>query len=76
MANNLKSKRFNERVKLMATTSNTLAIALFISGVIFPLVREGDAEIWSRKETWIWIVTSLILHLYAHRFLGLLRAED
>lgn len=75
MSNSLKDKRFNERVKLAASALNTLGIGFVISGVVFPVVREGDAEAWMRTEVWASIVAGLILHLYGHATLGLLRAE-
>ena len=70
----IQAKRFNERVKLLTTTANALAIGVAGSAIILPVVRESTSV--EPLRTAIWIFVAFILHLMAQAVLGLLRSED
>lgn len=72
----LQAKRYNERVKLVTNSVNTLALAFVISGAVFPIVRAGQTAAIGAKFTWVWIISGLILHLMGHLLLGLLKSEE
>ena len=76
MSNILINKRFNERVKLVATALNNISIAFVISAVIYPLVREGNESVWSSPQTYIWILTCLAVHCCAHVAFRFLKSEE
>ncbi|MDR4306923.1 hypothetical protein IHQ68_09865 [Chelatococcus sambhunathii] len=67
----LRAKRANERLKLLATTMNTLGMTVVGVAVLVPVVA-GAAGLLSL----IWIVIAVVLHLAAQVALGSLRSED
>lgn len=69
-----RTKRFNERVKLMATTANALGIGVAGSALIIPATR-ADAFAFS-FGTVIWLLAAIALHLVGHLLIGLIRSED
>ena len=66
----LRAKRQNERMKLGASSLNTLAMGLLGAAVIVPGVTSLQAIQWQ------WIPVGLILHGGAHLLLGRLTSED
>lgn len=76
MTDCLKNKRFNERVRLLASTFNILAIAFVIYAVLAPAVFWSNYVSFIDATTWIWIMAGLVLHLAAHHLLGALQLED
>ena len=63
----------NERLKLLATGFNNLALAFLIGGIVGPLVA-GNQALWSRPlSTAAWVASGLSLHLCAQFVLGFLR---
>lgn len=66
------SKRFNERVKLLATLLNNSGVATLAGVVILPLAN-GNI---SPTLTLLWIPAVIALHLLAQIVLTLLRSED
>lgn len=67
----LRAKRANERLKLAATTANTLGMTMVGVAVLVPAVA-GSASYASL----IWIAVAIVLHFGAQVALGLLRSED
>lgn len=67
----LRAKRYNEQVKLVATTLNTIALTLFGSAVVVPLVA-GAINVYAT----IWMLFAGALHSSAHVSLRQLRSED
>lgn len=70
--------RRNERVKLSATTLNTIGLAFLISGAVVPVITlfYGGEGPKSGHATWIglwWVVAATILHLGARGMLGVLK---
>lgn len=59
----LRAKRFDEHLKLLVTTLNVIALAIFGAGVLQPLVLTGpDATPFSLFNL-VWIALSVALHL-------------
>ena len=70
-ARRLAAKRNNERVKLVATTLNAIALTTFGAAFILPTVNGGISA-----PPLIWILAAVTLHLGAHAVFRLLRSED
>jgi len=70
----LASKRFNERVKLLANALNALSIAAMATALLVPAIS-GDLEKLTRANV-IWFLFGVVLHLLAHLTFSLLRSED
>ena len=74
MITNGKSAR-NERIKLLATTVNTVGLAFFVIGVVVPLIAllygadTPTSPYWVHIGVW-WLVQAAILHLGARAVLG------
>lgn len=69
----------NERTKLTATLMNTIAAAIFITGVVAPMVAlsydlPGPNRGWAAALiTIVWIFAALGIHLLARTLLGRLK---
>lgn len=81
-AQKLRAKRRNERVKLVATFINAVAIAAFTLGFTVPMVgwfaqRTADPLVTLTKALAAWPVlfVALAFHAVAHTFLGRCGAE-
>lgn len=70
-ARRLAAKRNNERVKLVASTLNAIALTTFGAAFILPTVNAGMAA-----PPLIWILAAVTLHLGAQAVFRLLRSED
>ncbi|WAJ30025.1 hypothetical protein [Antarcticirhabdus aurantiaca] len=66
----LAAKRFNENVKLAATSVNAAALAIFGTAIILPAVNSAPSGGWG------WIAVALGLHFLAHVLLRGLKSED
>lgn len=66
----LRAKRQNERVKLLASFLNTLALAIIGAAFVVP----GVGSLSSVR--WAWIPVGLVLHFSAQTALGLLKSEE
>ncbi len=65
----------NERVKLLATTLNTMGLAFFVPGVIVPLVTLLYGADPPRSPYWLgitiwWATLAAVLHILARTVLG------
>ncbi|MEM8837887.1 MAG: hypothetical protein AAGE89_07320 [Pseudomonadota bacterium] len=69
------AKIHNEKTKLLSTSLNAVGIALFLSGAIFPIVRDHDTTGLLDFLTWIWILTGIALHIVARVNLNRLKDE-
>lgn len=67
----LRAKRWNESLKLTASTLNTIGLTLFGTAIVVPLVA-GGLNLYSIA----WIIVAASLHFLAHVALGRLRSED
>ena len=67
------SKRFNERLKLLATFFNNTGIATLVGGYVLPFL--GGAGPTSRQTLSIWGY-AFAAHILAQVALTLLRSED
>lgn len=67
----VRAKHLNERLKLAATSINTVGLTVLGAAVLVPLV--GGAVSASAV---IWILVAVALHSLAQLFLGRLRSED
>ncbi|PZQ14276.1 MAG: hypothetical protein DI565_12690 [Ancylobacter novellus] len=67
----IKAKRFNERLKLFASTLNTIGLTLFGSAVVIPFVAGALTT-----SVIVWIMLAVALHLSAQTGLKQLRSED
>ncbi|WP_020180865.1 hypothetical protein [Methylopila sp. M107] len=67
----LRAKRANERLKLAATTMNTLGMTTVGVAVLVPIVS-GSATFASLA----WIAVAVVLHFAAQGVLGVLHSED
>jgi hypothetical protein len=63
----------NERVRLLATTINSVALAFLIGGVVAPAVSEQLHAGWHAFVTLVWIGFGVGLHYAARAVLGRLR---
>ena len=65
----------NERIKLLATTLNTLGLAFLVPGVIVPLITllygadTPKSPYWLEIGVW-WAIQAVILHGGARTVLG------
>jgi hypothetical protein len=66
----LRARRTNERVKLVSSSLNTVALAILGAAFIVPGVVLLEAV------RWMWIPVAFILHLGAHLALRFLKSED
>jgi lipopolysaccharide export LptBFGC system permease protein LptF len=66
----LRARRTNERVKLVSTSLNTVALAILGAAFIVP----GGVSLEAVR--WMWIPVAFILHLGAHLVLRFLKSED
>jgi MFS-type transporter involved in bile tolerance (Atg22 family) len=70
---------YNERTKLTATLMNTVAAAVFITGVLAPLVAFSydlpgpNKGVAAAVVSLIWILAALGIHLLARAQLGRLK---
>ncbi len=71
--NRLMRKQYNERLKLLITAINASAMAILVSVFIFPVVRMGDITAFTNLFSWLWLIVSVILHLYAQYLFGFLQ---
>lgn len=69
----LAARRFNERVKLIATFFNALAFGTIGAGAIIPAARTLSDLGWA---TAAWFVSGLVLHGIGSFAYTLLRDED
>ncbi|MFD1703776.1 hypothetical protein ACFSCV_12265 [Methylopila henanensis] len=67
----IRAKRLNERLKLLASSLNTVGLAVFGAAVLVPLVGERLP-----LSAAVWFLATLSLHLLAHVVLGRLTSED
>lgn len=67
----IRAKRYNEQIKLVALTLNTIGLTLFGSAIIIPLVA-GALNVFGA----VWIIFAAALHCSAHVALRNLRGED
>lgn len=65
----------NERIKLLATTLNTIGLAFLVPGVVVPLVASlygsdpPKSPYWVEFAVW-WAVLAIIMHFFARIVLG------
>ncbi|MFL5054577.1 MAG: hypothetical protein ACJ8DE_04930 [Microvirga sp.] len=69
-ARKLRAKRTNEHLKLIASSLNTLSLAVVGAAFVIPGVTSLE------NVRWIWIPVGIVLHLIAHLPLRLLKSED
>lgn len=67
----IRARRLNERLKLAASSINTVGLTLLGAAALVPLV--GGLFNWSSI---VWILIALGLHLVAQFVLGRLKSED
>ncbi|AWN52304.1 hypothetical protein [Methylobacterium sp. 17Sr1-1] len=72
-ARKLAAKRINERLKLLASFFNALALGVIGAGVIIPTVADMTRA-WPKSL--VWLVTGLVLHCAAQSAFTFLRSED
>jgi hypothetical protein len=72
-ARKLAAKRINERLKLLASFFNALALGVIGAGFIVPVVNEPGRLISPQLP---WLGLGLVLHLSAQGVLLFLRSED
>lgn len=65
------ARRTNERLKLLATTLNTIGLTLFGTSIVAPMVA-GGLNVYAS----VWIMVAAGLHFGAHATPGKLRGED
>ncbi len=70
----LRAKRNNERVKLLATTLNALALGVAGAGVVVPGVTAP--EMLLKPASLVWVLVAGGLHSGAQVVLQLLKSED
>ena len=68
-ARKLRAKRTNEHLKLIASSLNTLSLAVVGAAFVIPGVTSLE------NVRWIWIPVGIVLHLIAHLPLRLLKSE-
>lgn len=65
----------NERVKLLASTFNTVGLAFTITGAVVPTITllygggAPNSRLWLLIGVW-WVVIAILLHLAARRIFG------
>jgi Na+/H+ antiporter NhaD/arsenite permease-like protein len=73
-----RAKLENERIKLIATLTNGMAIAVFTASVFLPIVKSAgiNPEPISEPLALTGALGALILHVIGHAVLGLWRSEE
>lgn len=71
----LQSKRFNETLKLLVTTFNSVALVVFAGSVVQPMLGLGASFTIAPSINWPWFLGSIILHASAHALTRLVRLE-
>jgi hypothetical protein len=72
-ARKLAARRWNEHLKLIATSLNTIALGIVGAAYVIPGISGSLSADLPRL---IWFSYALALHLGAHVFLRFLRSED
>lgn len=67
----LAAKRINERIKLLVSTVNAVALTAFGAAFVLPTVNGAMGSL-----SVIWIPGAVALHLVAHGLFQFLRSED
>jgi hypothetical protein len=67
----LAARRRNERVRLFASTLNTIALSIFGASFVLPAITQATPQI-----AIAWLVAAALLHGLAHWTYDLLRSED
>ena len=70
----LKAKRQNERVKLLSSTLNALALGVMGAGIIVPGI--SAPAVLLEPVRLIWFLAAALLHCGAHIVFQLLKSED
>ena len=70
----LAAKRNNERVKLIATSLNAIALAIFGAAFVVPALANPAAL--QSSSPWILVRVALALHPGVHAVLRFLRSEE
>lgn len=71
----LAAKRYNERVKLLATTMNTIGLGILAAATIIPIFGQApSAAPWA--PWWTGPLAFVILWSIAFAILGFLKSED
>ena len=70
-ARKLAAKKFNEHMKLLATSLNAISLTTFGAAFILPSVTGTPAV-----PPLFWIIVSALLHLSAHAALRLMKSEE
>ncbi len=73
-ARRLANRRFNERIKLIVTSLNAIALAILGAAFILPGVA-NVANLLS-IEPWVLLFIALGIHVGAQALLGRLKSED
>jgi hypothetical protein len=63
----------NERVRLVATMLNNIALAFIVAGFVAPIAGGHFQGGWHVVVTFAWVATGLVIHGAAHYALGRLR---
>ena len=72
-ARKLAAKRANERIKLLASLLNSLALGVIGAGVIVPVTQNPGGLPW---QSLAWFVFGLALHSVAQAVFAFMRDED
>ena len=71
----LQARRFNEHIKLLATTVNAVALITAGTGVVQPIIAGGAGSVLTQPRNWLWILLGIALHLCAQALIRLIRPE-
>lgn len=71
----LDAKIANEKIRLLVTSLNALAIAAVVVGALTPFISTGAFPL-SEAGLFIWLVLGIFTHLKARSFLNFLKDED
>ena len=63
---------YNERIRLLATATNAIALAIIGFGLLRPLMDDVPLRGW---RTLFWLLVGLALHGLAHYILGMIEKE-
>ncbi len=63
---------YNERIRLLATATNAIALAIIGFGLLRPLF---DEVILPVLRTGVWVLVGLALHGLAHYILGMIEKD-
>ncbi len=74
-ARKLAAKRHNERIKLLATTANTIGLGILAAATIIPVFGQPTGAIGAAPR-WTGPIAFLILFSVACAVLRFLRSED